>query len=209
MPLSQPAKISYDAEDGLICRRNLKPTITVQAHIRRGTDVDAAKKIYDMTQALRNELPPGYSIEQAGSLEDSARSQKYIARPIPIMIFVIMTLLMIQIRNGKQMLMTLFTAPLGIIGVAFGMLLFDEAMGFVANLGVLSLSGMIIRNSVILISQIEQHYLRDDLGADSLDIPEVIMELEETFGITVPDEEIGTLQTIRDVVEYIEAHTSK
>lgn len=157
VPLSQIAKISYDAEDGLICRRNLKPTITVQAHIRRGTDVDAAKKIYDMTRELRSSLPLGYAIEQAGSLEDSARSQKYIVRPVPAMILVIMTLLMIQIRNGKQMLMTLFTAPLGIIGVAFGMLLFDEAMGFVANLGVLSLSGMIIRNSVILISQIQQH----------------------------------------------------
>lgn len=168
VPLSQIAKISYDAEDGLIWRRDLKPTITIQANIRHGTDIDATQKIFDMTQELRDGLPLGYAIEQAGSLEESAKSQKFLAKPVPAMIFIIMTLLMIQIRNGKQMLMTLFTAPLGIIGVAIGMLMFNQAMGFVAILGVLSLSGMIIRNSVILISQIEQHLNEGETPWDAI-----------------------------------------
>ena len=157
MPLSQVAKITYQAEDGLIWRRNLKPTITVQANIQNGTANDAAQKIYEKTAALRENLPLGYSIEPDGSLADSAKSMGHLLQPVPAMVLIIMTLLMVQLRNGKQMILTLLTAPLGIIGVTFGMLLFDKAMGFVSDLGVLALTGMIIRNSVILIDQIQKH----------------------------------------------------
>lgn len=157
VPLSQVAKITDQAEDGLIWRRDLKPTITVQANIQSGTADDAAKKIYDKTAALRDSLPLGYTIEPGGSLEDSKKSMAYLLQPVPMMVLLIMTFLMVQIRNGKQMILTLLTAPLGIIGVTLGMLLFDKALGFVADLGILALTGMIIRNSVILIDQIQKH----------------------------------------------------
>lgn len=157
VPLGQIAKISYDAEEGLIKRRNLMPTVTVYADVHEGTANDATKKAYDATETLRQDLPLGCSIEEAGSLEDSNNSMKYLVKPIPVMIFLIMTLLMFQLRNARDMVLTLLTAPLGIIGVTAGMLLLDKAMGFVAILGVLALSGMIIRNSVILIDQIQKH----------------------------------------------------
>lgn len=157
VPLEQIAKISYDAEDGLIKRRNLRPTITVQAEIKSGTANDATQKAFDATKDLREKLPFGYSIEVDGSLENSRDSLGFLVVPVPAMIFIIMTLLMFQLRDAKQMLLTLLTAPLGLIGVAWAMLLTDKALGFVADVGVLALSGMIIRNSVILIDQIQKH----------------------------------------------------
>ena len=157
VPLGQIAKISYEAEDSLIKRYNLRPAITVQANIQSGTANDATQKAYDATKELRDHLPLGARIDVAGTLDDSDTSMKWLMIPIPAMVFLIMTLLMFQLRNGKDMLLTLLTAPLGIIGVTWGMLLFGKAMGFVAILGVLALTGMIIRNSVILIDQIQKH----------------------------------------------------
>lgn len=157
VPLEQIAKINYDSENGLIWRRDLKPTITVRANIVAGTPNDAAKAIYDATKELRADLPMGYSIKPDGALESSNEATKFLAVPIPAMIVVIITLLMLQLKKMSLMFMTLLTAPLGFIGVVFGMLLFNQAMGFVAQLGILALSGMIIRNSVILIDQIEKH----------------------------------------------------
>lgn len=157
VPLEQIAKISYDAEEALIKRRNLMPTITVQADIHSGTANDATQKAYEATKQLRDDLPLGCRIEPAGALENSNNSLGYLLIPIPAMLFVIMTLLMFQLDSGKQMVLTLLTAPLGLIGVTWGMLLTDSAMGFVAELGILALFGMIIRNSVILIDQIKKH----------------------------------------------------
>ena len=157
VPLAQVAKISYDAENGIIWRRDLKPAVTVRADIIAGTPTDAAKKAYAATKELRESLPAGYAIEPDGSLADSEDSMKYLLVPVPAMIFIIMTLLIFQVREGRAMLITLLTAPLGIIGVACGMFLTGEPIGFVADLGILALSGMIIRNSVILIDQIQKH----------------------------------------------------
>ena len=157
VPLGQIAKITYEAEDGLIKRYNLRPAITVQANIKSGTANDATQKAYDATKELRDQLPLGARIDAAGTLDDSDTSMKWLMIPIPAMVFLIMTLLMFQLRSGKDMALTLLTAPLGIIGVTWGMLLFNKAMGFVAILGVLALTGMIIRNSVILIDQIQKH----------------------------------------------------
>ena len=157
VPLAQVAKISYDAENGIIWRRDLKPAVTVRADIIAGTPTDAAKKAYAATKELRENLPAGYAIEPDGSLADSEDSMKYLLVPVPAMIFLIMTLLIFQVREGRAMLITLLTAPLGFIGVACGMFLTGEPIGFVADLGILALSGMIIRNSVILIDQIQKH----------------------------------------------------
>lgn len=157
VPLEQIAHITYAAEDGLIWRRDLKPTITVNASIKSGTANDATQKAYDSIEDIRTGMPFGYDVKVDGALENSQKSLKYLMTPIPIMILVIMTLLMLQLRSPSLMFLTLITAPMGIIGVSFGMLIFGKSLGFVADLGILALSGMIIRNSVILIDQIQKH----------------------------------------------------
>ena len=136
--------------------------MTVRADILAGTPTDAAQKAFAATKELREKLPAGYAIEAGGSLADSEDSMKYLLVPVPAMIFIIMTLLIFQVRSARAMLITLLTAPLGIIGVAFGMYLTGEPIGFVADLGILALSGMIIRNSVILIDQIQKHIKAGD-----------------------------------------------
>ena len=168
VPLEQLAKISFAAENGLIKRENMLPTITVQANIKEGTANDATVKAFESVKDIRENLPFGYQIKMKGAQADSDDSMKYLLVPLPAMIFIIMTLLMFQLRSGKDMLLTLLTAPLGIIGVAFGMLLLDQAMGFVAILGVLALSGMIIRNSVILIDQIQKHLAAGEAPWDAI-----------------------------------------
>jgi multidrug efflux pump subunit AcrB len=157
VPLEQIAKISYDAEDGLVWRRNLEPTITIRANIISGTANDETQKAYAATQAIRADLPMGYSIDVDGALANSNDSMKFLMVPIPIMLITIITLLMFQLRSMSLMFLTLMTAPLGLIGVSIGMLVTNQAMGFVAELGILALSGMIIRNAVILIDQIQKH----------------------------------------------------
>ena len=157
VPLEQIAKISFDAEYGFIYRYDLKPTITVQANILSGTANDAAQEAFDATEDLRKDLPLGYSIEADGDLEQSDKSTGHLAAMLPLVVFVIMTLLMFQLADAKAMLLTLLTAPLGLIGVIFALIILSKPLGFVAELGVIALSGMIIRNSVILIDQIQQH----------------------------------------------------
>ena len=166
VPLAQIAHLSYGAEDGFIKRHNLRPSIMVQAEVREGEGNDAALRIYKATEELRRSLPAGTTIETAGALADSADSMHYLMQPLPAMIFIIMTLLMLQVGSMGKMMLTLLTAPMGLIGVAFAMLITDSALGFVAYLGVLALFGMIIRNSVILIDQIKKH---EDAGEKPLD----------------------------------------
>ncbi|TWH46118.1 efflux RND transporter permease subunit [Sporomusa sp. KB1] len=158
VPLDQIAKISYEAEEGLIWRRNLKPTITVQANTVEGIlGNNATKAVYKDLEDLRSSLPPGYSIDIGGSLESSLKASGWILQPVPLMIVAIVTLLMLQLHSIPKMLLTLLTAPLGLIGVSVSLFLTGRPMGFVVQLSILALSGIIMRNSVILIDQIEQH----------------------------------------------------
>ena len=157
VPLEQIAKISYEAEYGLIVRYNLRPTITVQANILSGTANDAAIKALAATEELQKKLPLGYTIEAGGDLEESDTSTGHLLAMLPLVVFLIMTLLMLQLHDVKAMILTLLTAPLGLIGVIFALIILSKPIGFVAQLGVIALSGMIIRNSVILIDQIQQH----------------------------------------------------
>ena len=166
VPLAQIAHLSYGAEDGFIKRHNLRPTIMVQAEVREGEGNDVALRIYKATEELRRSLPAGTTIETAGALADADDSMGYLMQPLPAMIFIIMTLLMLQLGSIGKMTLTLLTAPMGLIGVAFAMLLTDSALGFVAYLGVLALFGMIIRNSVILIDQIKKH---EEAGEQPMD----------------------------------------
>ncbi|WP_371362432.1 Efflux pump membrane transporter BepE [Sporomusa rhizae] len=163
IPLDQIAKISYDAEEGLIWRRDLKPTITVQANTIEGVlGNDATKAAYDNLKELRASLPPGYSIDIGGPMEMSTKATKWLMQPVPVMVFIITTLLMFQLQSIPKMVLTLLTAPLGIIGVSLGLLLTGRPMGFVVQLGLLALAGIIMRNSVILIDQIEQQLQAGD-----------------------------------------------
>ncbi|SDE13402.1 Swarming motility protein SwrC [Sporomusa acidovorans DSM 3132] len=157
--LDQIAKIRFEAEDGLIFRRDLKPMIIVQADTKPGVmGADSiTHQVYASLAELRASLPLGYSIELDGTAEESLNSAKYLAQPVPAMIIVIMILLMIQLQNISKMVLTLLTAPLGIIGVAAGLFLTGSPMGFVVQLGILALFGIIMRNSVILMDQIDQH----------------------------------------------------
>lgn len=158
IPLDQIAKITYDAEDGLIGRRDLKPTITVQAEVLPGvTGNDAATNIYSQLESFRNTLPAGYSIDIGGALERSSKGLSQVKQVVPLMIILIILFLMFQLQNVPKMIMTLLTGPLGIIGVAWALLILKRPMGFVVVLGILALMGIIIRNSVILVDQIDQH----------------------------------------------------
>ncbi|MBR2775221.1 MAG: efflux RND transporter permease subunit [Selenomonadaceae bacterium] len=168
VPLEQIAKLSYDAEYGLINRRNLKPTVTVRANIISGTANDATTKALAATEDLRKDLPLGYSIEPAGDLEESDKSTNHLLSMIPLVVFIIMTLLMFQLGDAKAMVLTLLTAPLGLIGVVFALIILAKPLGFVAELGVIALSGMIIRNSVILIDQIQQHLRAGEAPFDAI-----------------------------------------
>lgn len=168
VPLEQIAKISYEAEDGIIWRRDLKPAITVQGGIHQGTANDATQKVYDKLASLQQDLPFGYSIEPDGAMADSETAIGHLLKPLPVMAVVILTILMFQLRSIQLVIITALTAPLGLIGVSFGMLLFNKPIGFVAMLGILALSGMIIRNSIILIDQIKKHLAAGEKPWDAI-----------------------------------------
>lgn len=157
VPLAQIAKIEYKFEDGLIWHRNRLPTITVRADIR--TNLQPATVVDELAESmdkLRAELPSGYLIEVGGTVEESARGQDSVNAGMPLFLAVVMTLLMIQLKSLSRSTIVLLTAPLGLIGVVLFLLLFNKPFGFVAMLGTIALSGMIMRNSLILIDQIEQ-----------------------------------------------------
>jgi multidrug efflux pump subunit AcrB len=157
VPLAQLATISYGLEDGLIARRNRLPTVSVRADIRDHMQApEVTAQIDPQLDPLRAGLPPGFRIEAGGATEESAKGENSIKAVMPLMLVGVITLLMIQLQNIGRMLLVLVTAPLGLIGVALALLIFDVPFGFVANLGVIALSGMIMRNSVILVDQIEQ-----------------------------------------------------
>ena len=158
VPLSQIAHLDYTSEDNIIWRRNLRPTITVNGGIVDGvTGNDVTKQLYKELEPLRKELPAGMSIEVGGSLEDSNDTLNYLMKPIPLMLLLIVVLIMLQMQDIRKLLVIMLTAPMGIIGVIFGLLLFNSALGFMAELGILALTGTIIRNSMVLVDQIQQH----------------------------------------------------
>ena len=158
VPLSQIAHLERSSEDNMIWRRNLRPTITVNGGIVEGvTGNDITKQVYNDLAGLRKELPAGMSIEIGGSLEDSNKTLSYLLKPVPLMLLLIIILIMVQMQDVRKLAVILLTAPMGVIGVIFGLLLFNSTMGFMAELGILALTGTIIRNSMVLVDQIQQH----------------------------------------------------
>ncbi|MDR6842820.1 efflux RND transporter permease subunit [Pseudoxanthomonas sacheonensis] len=157
VPLSQIADIEYAFEDGIIWHRNRLPTVTVRADIRDGlTPPTVVEQILPTLEKIRSELPQGYLLETGGTVEDSGRGQNSIKAGLPLFLLAVATLLMLQLRSFSRMALVMLTAPLGLIGVTFALLVFRVPFGFVAMLGTIALSGMIMRNSVILVDQIQQ-----------------------------------------------------
>jgi multidrug efflux pump subunit AcrB len=157
IPLDQIAKISLEAEEGLIWRRHLKPTITVQANTINGVSgIDGTNQAFAQLEDYRKSLPQGYSIEIGGGPEMRQKAMVWLMEPVPVMVLVIITLLMFQLQSIPKMILTLLTAPLGLIGASLGLLVTGRPVGFVVQLGMLALAGIIMRNSVILIDQIDR-----------------------------------------------------
>ncbi|MEW5890223.1 MAG: efflux RND transporter permease subunit [Pseudomonadota bacterium] len=157
VPLSQIARLEYGFEDGVIWRRDRLPTVTVRANIYG--DIQApvvTAQIEPQLATVRATLPEGYLLATGGAVEDSAKGQKSVAAGVPLFIFVVLTVLMLQLQSFQRTLMVVLTAPLGLIGVTLFLLVFKVPFGFVAMLGTIALTGMIMRNSVILVDQIQQ-----------------------------------------------------
>ncbi|MFW1957524.1 efflux RND transporter permease subunit [Acinetobacter guillouiae] len=157
VPLAQIATLQYKFEDGLIWHRNRLPTITVRADIR--TKLQPATIVNELAEKmdqLRTTLPSGYLLEVGGAVEESAKGQTSVNAGMPLFLAAVFTLLMLQLKSISRSFIVFLTAPLGLIGVVLFLLLFNKPFGFVAMLGTIALSGMIMRNSLILIDQIEQ-----------------------------------------------------
>jgi len=158
VPLGQIAQIEQAFEAGMIWRRNRIPTITVRANVY-GEKFEAATvtgQILPQLEPIRAQLPAGITLEAGGSVEESGKGQRSVFVGVPLFLAAVLTVLMLQLQNFSRVIMVLLTAPLGIIGVAAFLLLFDKPFGFMSLLGVIAMLGMIMRNSVILIDQIDQ-----------------------------------------------------
>jgi multidrug efflux pump len=157
VPLSQIATLEYGFEEGIIWHRNRLPTVTVRADVYgKEQPASLVKQILPTLEPIRAQLPDGYQLDVGGTVEDSSRGQRSVNAGVPLFIVVVLTLLMLQLKSFSRSAMVFLTAPLGLIGVTLFLLIFRQPFGFVAMLGTIALSGMIMRNSVILIDQIEQ-----------------------------------------------------
>jgi multidrug efflux pump len=158
VPLAQIATFRYGLEESIIWRRSRLPTITVQAEVVRGVEAATVTKQLETPIAkLANELPPGYRIEIGGAVGESAKGQQSILAVIPVMFIAMLVVLMIQLQSVQKLVIVMLTAPLGLIGVVLALLASGKPFGFVAMLGTFALTGMIIRNAVVLIAQIEDN----------------------------------------------------
>lgn len=157
VPLSQIATISSEFEEGVIWRRNRVPSITVRAHLRGNMQAPVVSaQVEEKLTKIKDNLPLGVTLETGGAVEESAKGGASVAKGAPLFLVVVLTLLIIQLQSFSRVFLVLLTAPLGLIGVTIALLLFDKPFGFVAMLGTIALSGMIMRNSVILVDQIDQ-----------------------------------------------------
>lgn len=159
VPLGEIADISYENETSTIWRRDLHPTITIRGEAGGDKTADSVvNELYDRTlKEFRGNLPDGYTLEKGGAIENSEKSVQYLAAPVPIMIFLILMILMFELDKIPLMVIAGITGPLGLIGAILSLFLTRQPMGFVSIVGMLALSGMVVRNSIILLDQIRQH----------------------------------------------------
>ncbi|MGY0195356.1 efflux RND transporter permease subunit [Leptothrix sp. BB-4] len=161
VPLTQVARLQPAWEPGVIWREGRQYAITVQGDVVEGVQgPTVSTQLWPDLMKLKAQMPPGYDIHLAGAAEESSKGQGSIATGVPIMLFIIFTLLMLQLQSFSRSLLVFLTGPMGIAGVAGALLLLNRPFGFVALLGVIALMGMIMRNSVILIDQIESDRAR-------------------------------------------------
>ena len=161
VPLLQIAKVNFAWEPGILWRENRDYAVTIQGDVVEGVQgPTVTAQVWPQLQKLASTMPAGYRIEVAGAVEESSKGQGSIAAGVPVMLFIIFTLLMLQLQSFSRAMLVFLTGPLGIAGVAAALLVLDRPFGFVALLGVIALMGMIMRNSVILIDQIEQDRAR-------------------------------------------------
>jgi multidrug efflux pump len=156
IPLHSFATVQYELEQPLVYRRDRQPTITVMASVLG--DRQPATVVAELAPAIAKftaALPPSYSIAVGGEVEETLKSEKPIADVVPMVLFLMMTVLMFQLQSFSKLVLVLSVVPLGLIGVVLALLPTGQPLGFVALLGVLALSGIIVRNSVILIAQID------------------------------------------------------
>jgi multidrug efflux pump len=156
VPLQQIARIEYSHEEPILWRRNRDMAITVRSDVNDGVQApDVTNQIFPKLQDIRDHLEPAYRIEAGGAFEESAKGNASIFILFPVMVIVMLTLLMIQLQNFSRLLLVFLTAPLGIVGASLGLNVANQPFGFVALLGLIALAGMIMRNAVILVDQIE------------------------------------------------------
>ena len=157
VPLAQVANIHYGFEEGVIWRRNRVPSLTVRAHLRGNMQAPVVStQIQQAIAPVLQHLPAGVTVETGGAIEESAKGAQSVAKGVPLFLAAVFTLLMLQLRSISNVILVVLTAPLGMIGITFALLIFNMPFGFVAMLGSIALSGMIMRNSVILVDQIKQ-----------------------------------------------------
>jgi len=157
IPLTTLGRVRYELEYGVIWERDREPTITVQSDVRPPAQgLDVTQRIDHGLGTLRAHLPPGYHIEIGGAVEENAKAQNSIVAQMPLLVIAVLVILMIQLQSFGRVLMVVLSAPLGLIGVVPALLIFREPFGFVAMLGTIAMFGIIMRNSVILVDQIEQ-----------------------------------------------------
>ncbi len=156
VPLSQVAQVSYELEEPVLWRRNRDMAITVRADVIDGEQgVSVTQEIQPLLKDIEAKLPSGYRIDVGGAVEESDKANKALLAVAPLMLITILLLLMLQLQSFSRMWMVVLTAPLGLIGVVPALLVFQSPLGFVAILGIIALGGMIMRNSVILIDQVQ------------------------------------------------------
>src|SRR6266403_5432353 len=156
VPLTQIAKIEYAHEEPIMWRRNRDMAITVRGDVVDGVQApDVTNQIWPKLQEIRDSLGPAYRIEKGGAFEESAKGNASIFILFPLMVIVMLTLLMIQLQSFSRLILVFLTAPLGMIGASLGLNVANQPFGFVALLGLIALAGMIMRNAVILVDQIE------------------------------------------------------
>jgi multidrug efflux pump len=155
VPLSQVARVKSELEEPVLWRRNRDMAITVRADVKEGEQgVSVTQAILPALQGIKAKLPSGYRIDVGGAVEESGKANAALAAVAPVMLVVILLILMLQLQSFSLMSLVFLTAPLGLIGVVAALLLCQAPLGFVAILGIIALSGMIMRNSVILIDQV-------------------------------------------------------
>jgi multidrug efflux pump len=157
IPLSQIARFEFAWEPGVVWREGRKFAVTVQGDVVDGVQgPTVTAQLWPELQKLRARMPPDHDIQIAGAVAEASKGQGAIVVGVPVMLFIMFTLLVLQLRSVSRAVLVVLTAPMGIAGVAAALLLLDRPFGFVALLGFIALAGMIMRNSVILIDQIEQ-----------------------------------------------------